>query len=330
MTGFIPMQRAAQSTYFARCLPTGVAGYGGAGYRLLPQHWALNLAPSIRDDAITYFAAQGITWHQHANHALSSQVSCLNFLMPLASRPKLLASVIGEALGLSSLTMLEVESGPGSRPWFIGFEWIGHQNYLNEAGKSGVRTRGANCTSADAVVRFEHEGRIETVLIEWKYTESYGAPIPPAGNPVRLGRYKDLVFAPDGPIRADRGLAISDFFWEPFYQLLRQQMLAFQMQAAHEDSTERVRVLHISPSANRALHTVTAPALRRYGDDAFEVFHEFLVRPDDFVSRSTEVVFGPALSEVGGEARPWADYLLDRYTFLDTPENKAAHKIEMG
>ncbi len=203
MTGFIRNERVAQSAYFARCLPPGVAGHGGSSYRLLPHYKALNLAPSIRDDAIAYFAAHGIVWHQHANHALSSQVSCLNFLMPLATRPKLLARVIGKALGLSPPIMLEVESGPNGQPWFVGFEWIGCADYLNEAGKSGARTRGANTTSADAVVRFEHEGRIETVLIEWKYTESYGGPIPPGGNKVRLSRYKNLVFAPAGPIRAD-------------------------------------------------------------------------------------------------------------------------------
>ena len=162
--------------------------------------------------------------------------------------------------------MLAVESGPDGQPWFVGFEWIGRADYLNEAGRSGARTRGANATSADAVVRFENEGRIESVLIEWKYTESYGAPIPPGGNEVRLSRYRDLVFEPSGPIRADLSLAIGDFFWEPLYQLLRQQMLAFQMQSAHEDGAECVRVLHISPSANDASHTVTAPALQCYGD----------------------------------------------------------------
>jgi hypothetical protein len=301
-------------------LPAGAAGHGGSDYRLLPQQKALNLAPSIRDDAIAYFAAHGIAWHQHANHALSSQVSCLNFLMPLATRPRLLARVIGEALDLTSPTMLEIEREPEGRPWFVGVEWIGRADYLNEAGKSGARTRGANATSADAIVRFEDEGRTETVLIEWKYTESYGAPISPSGNAVRLSRYRDLVFAPVGPVRADLGLAIGDFFWEPFYQLLQQQMPASLMQAAHEDEAERVRVLHISPSANRALHTVTAPTLRCFGDDAFEVFRALLVRPGDFVNLSTEAVFGKALSEVDGEDRSWADYLVDRYTVLSAPD----------
>ena len=56
------------------------------------------------------------------------------------------------------------------------------------------------------------------------------------------------------------------------------------------------------------------PALRSRGNDVFEVFRSLLVRPDDFVSRSTAAVFGKALSEA--EAGPWADYLLDRYGFL--------------
>ena len=316
MPNFIPGERVAQSHYFAKTLPPGVAGHGGSDYRLLLQNRALNLAPGIRADAVAYFNEHGIAWHRHANHALSSQVSCLNFLMPLATQPRLLARVIGEALGILLPTMLEVERGPDGRPWFVGFEWIGRADYLNEGGKSGRRTRGAHATSADAVVRFELDGQIETVLIEWKYTESYGGAISPGGNEVRLGRYGGLVFAPAGPVRADQGLAISDFFWEPFYQLLRQQLLAFQMQAAHEDGAERVRVLHISPSSNHALHAVTAPALRVRGNDVFEVFRKLLVRPDDFVSRSTVAVFGKALSEAEGEAGPWADYLLDRYSFL--------------
>ena len=316
MKGFVQGERAAQSRFFADTLPVESVGLGGSAYRLHLAHKALNLAPEIRDAAPAYFTANGITWHQHANHGLSSQVSCLNFLMPLATRPELLARVVGDALGIAPPTMLEVERGPDDQPWFVGFEWIGRADYLNEAGRSGTRTRGANATSADAIVRFQHEGRTETLLIEWKYTESYGAPIPSKGNDVRLARYKDLAFAPEGPIRSDLGLGVPDFFWEPFYQLLRQQMLAFQMQATQEDGAERVRVLHISPTANSALHTVTAPALRRFGDDAFEVFRNLLVRPDDFVSRTTEAVFGPALAEADANARPWANYLLQRYAFL--------------
>lgn len=162
MTDFVTRERAAQGDYFANHLPAEFSGFRGSSYRLLPKHRALNLAPGIREDAPAYFAPHGIAWHLHANLGLSSQVSCLNFLMPLVTRPEPLARLIGDALGLLPLALLEVESGPDGRPWFIAFEWIGCKNYLNKAIGLRPRTRGANATSADAMVRFKHEGRTET------------------------------------------------------------------------------------------------------------------------------------------------------------------------
>ena len=311
---FIPQERSAQGAWLTGQFPDA-CGYGGAAYRLKPEDRLLNLAPDIRETAEDYFVRMHqITWHRHVNHGLSSQVCCLNFLMPLARRPAVLARIIGSALGIPPPEMLKVEKGPVNQNWYVGFEWIGEQNYLGEWPANGRPTRGANATSADAMVRFVHEGRVETLLIEWKYTESYGAPIPPSGNQTRAKRYQALAFDPDGPIRDDLGLKLEDFFWEPFYQLLRQQMLANRMQRAREMDAERVRVLHISPGGNARLHRVTAPALQTFGDDAFVVFKATLVEPESFISRTTQEVFGPALAEMSGD--PWADYLTGRYRFL--------------
>lgn len=315
MQDFIASERQAQSGYFDIHHPDA-NGYKDTPYRLAPASRELNLAPTIREGATAYFTRNGIAWHQHANHALSSQICCLNFLMPLADRPKLLACAIERALGIDGAEMLPVEEGPSGEPWFVGFEWIGRQDHLNEAGSTGVRTRGANATSADAYVRFRHQGRTKGLLIEWKYTESYGAPIDWKGNAERERRYAKLAFAPAGPIRPDLGLSLTDFFYEPFYQLLRQQMLAFRMQNAREDGAVRVRVLHISPRANTALRKVTAPALQPFGDDAFAAFRAVLQQPDDFVSVSAEDVFGPLVAADDPEAAEWAAYLRERYTFL--------------
>lgn len=321
---FIGIQRQAQASHFDAAVE-GHAGHKGSGYRLPPHLRVMNLAPSLRETAEAYFRQHGITWHLHASHGLSSQACCLNFLMPLAERPDLLARLIGGVLDIPAPAMIEVEKGPDGRPWFVGFEWTGQADYLNEWPSGKPATRGANATSADAIVRFEREGRKETLLIEWKYTETYGAPLqnPPregkTANEVRSDRYRDLAFAPNGPIRDDLGLKLTDFFWEPFYQCLRQQMLAFRMQQARvEEATERVRVLHISPSGNHALHKVTAPKLCHIEggnyDDAFEAFRATLVDPDNFISRSTEQVFGSTLAQMGGD--PWSDYLIGRYSFL--------------
>lgn len=312
---FVARERLRQSAYFDTEFP-GKNGYKGTAFRLQPDDKSLNLAPAIRDVAVRYIRDKEITWHTHSNHALSSQVCCLNFLMPLAEEPEMLSRVIGEALGIAEPEMLELESGPDGRPWFVGFEWNGRADYLNEAGLQGTRTRGSNSTSADAVVHFRHGGCVETLLIEWKYTESYGQAISSTGNPTRTRCYERLVFAPDGPIRNELGVKLEDFFYEPFYQLLRQQMLAFQMQRAKEDGADRVRVLHVAPAANLALRKVTSPALTRFGDHAFAVFKSLLVFPEDFVSRSTESLFGPFMSDDSKDGNRWASYLAHRYMFL--------------
>jgi len=313
-TSFVSRERLKQTALFVADFP-GKIGFKDMEYRLHPDERVLNLAPSIRDVALRYFSLKKISWHTHSNHALSSQVCCLNFLMPLAENPRLLSSIIGRALGIDKPQMLPVENGPDERPWFVGFEWNGNADYLNEGNSKGERTRGSNSTSADAIVRFQHAGSVETVLIEWKYTESYGSPIPPNGNRTRIFRYKDLIFDTLGPVRADLGLKLEDFFYEPFYQLVRQQMMAFQMQLKRESGAGRVRVLHISPAANVALRKITSPVLRRFGDNSFPVFRSLLVHPENFVSRYTEDLFGPIVLALK-DTTDWATYIARRYAFV--------------
>lgn len=309
---FKTRERRTQGEYLDVTCPDS-NGFRDSACRLDPSRRQLNLAPAIRDVAPRYMAEKGIAWHAHANHALSSQVCCLNFLMPLAEQPEALSEVIAKALAIDPPEMLEVENGPDGSPWYVAFEWIGRSDYLNEATKHGKRVRGANCTSADAVVRFRHRSRVETLLIEWKYTESYGQPLDAKGNAERTARYKEILLAPAGPIRSDLGLKLEDFFYEPFYQLARQQMLAFQMQEHREDGADRVHVLHISPGANLALKKVTSPALRRFGDNAFTAFKSLLICPDDFVVQATERLFDPALRNASDT---WGTYLSTRYEFL--------------
>ncbi|MCC3246027.1 hypothetical protein LG047_11895 [Methylocystis sp. WRRC1] len=290
----------------------------GWAYRLKPEKAELNLNPSYAAGIRKHFEDAAIQWHRHANHALSSQVCCVNFLAPLAHEPDLLSRVVAQALKIAPPAMLPV---CGDR--FVDFEWTGKEDYLSEWPKDGRATRGANATSADAVVRFDTGSTVCTALIEWKYTECYGAPladknIPGHGNDKRRARYADKLLDPDGPIRADLGLTIDDFFWEPFYQLVRQQMLAHRMEGACEDGAERVLVLHLSPRGNSDLHRVTSPALRKFGDDAFTVFSKLLVRPDRFHACNIESAFLPVIDSVGRDSpsADWAQYLRERYQFL--------------
>jgi hypothetical protein len=317
MTSFSQEQRRAQTAYIAR-FPNSILMPGWA-YRFDRAEFQQNLNPMIRDSLLDHFDRAMIQWHQHCNHALSSQVCCVNFLGPLMHRPEHLSRIIADALGIAPPQMLPVGQGRDGADIFVDFEWIGLSNYLGEWPKNGKASRGANATSADAVVRMtDADGAITTILIEWKYTESYGAPLRPAGNPTRIRRYKDKAFAPDGPIRADHGLTVEDFFWEPFYQLLRQQMLAWRMERAREDDATRVIVLHLSPAGNQTLHKVTAQSLRAFGENVFTVFSNFLADPSRFHATTIESAFTPTLKDIvaSDPADPWAAYLLDRYTFL--------------
>ncbi|RPI07635.1 MAG: hypothetical protein EHM71_10125 [Zetaproteobacteria bacterium] len=141
-------------------------------------HAEENLFPEIRQAALAYFKAHGIQWHdghdgKPSNHLCDSQVCCVNLLFPFAHRPDALAAVL-RPLFPALRAMLPIEGGQ-----YVTFEWIGKENYLKErTGAKGTRTRGANCTSADAAVVFERtDGTRQTLLIEWKHTESYG-PVP--------------------------------------------------------------------------------------------------------------------------------------------------------
>ena len=311
---FILAQRKAQSAFFRAHVPAEAVD----GYQLAPDRRDLNLAPHIRKIATEYFKLNDIAWHRYANHGLSSQVCCLNFLMPLATQPELLERIIGTALGLDGIEVEEMEKGPDKQPWFVAFEWTGCGNYFGEWAAGAKPTRGANVTSADAAVRFRQGGKTHVVLIEWKYTEKYGAPLDPKSAPTQTNRYKDKYLNPKGPMRSDLELTLDEFFWEPLYQLLRQQMLAWHMQRDPAVKVDRVSVLHISPSGNEPLHRVTSPALRRFGDDVFAVFRGLLVEPETLVSRTTEQVFGSFVSADYADpaGQEWAAYLRDRYTFL--------------
>jgi hypothetical protein len=306
-------ERALQGAWFATALAPH-HGYRGAAYRVPPAHRLHNLAPAIRDSADRLFAATPpIQWHQHANHGLSSQVCCVNFLLPFADKPELLARWIEHVSGDEVAEVLPVETARAGQDWHVGFEWIGATDYLNEAPPGTTRRRGANATAADAAVMYRTaSGRTNLLLIEWKYTERYGQPLDPKGNATRRLRYDHIWRAPNGPIRAEADVRLDDFFWEPFYQMLRQQMLAWHTER-HDTGIDRARVLHLSPAGNRPLHAVTAPTLRGFGDDAFEVFRSLLVDPTDFRSMSIETAFAPLADwpEAG-----WYDWLQDRYPSL--------------
>lgn len=278
-----------------------------------------NLFETIRIDVGEYFKKHKVTWHSARSHLLSSQICCLNFLAPFSFEKRALQALLEKVLGPID-EMLETEPGR-----FVSFEFTGDLNYLNEW-KNGVHTRGSNCTSVDAMVRYRTpDHREEAALIEWKYTERYGRP--KSNDPKReerLRRYKEITFFPEGPIRADAGIKIDDLFVEPIFQLYRQQMLATRMLVDKRTlGLHRVRTVLIAPRSNVDLFKMKVPALERFGTDLVSVFRALLIDPTGFIFCTTEDFFEHARGVVREvpSFEPWYRYIAERYCFASAAED---------
>jgi len=277
-----------------------------------------NLFEEIRAPALPYFKNQEIKWHdgqdaKPSNHLCDSQVCCVNLLFPFADKPDALVELLRPVFP-TIRRVLSMEAG-----LFVSFEWIGEENYLREKCRTSKRIRGANFTSADAAVMFEREdGLRQIVLIEWKYTESYG------DTWLRFARsgtdrrqiYAWLYEREDCFLDKSLLPCFCDLFYEPFYQLMRQQFLAHEMENAHELRADVVSVLHIAPAHNRDFRRVTSPALGCLGDSAVGVWKRLVRTPDRFASVATEDLFGRLPVVRFPELAGWWDYVNRRYSWL--------------
>lgn len=202
----------------------------------------------------------------------------MNFLYPFANKPDALAKVL-HTVYPEIEQMLPVEDRQ-----FVSFKWIGEQNYLCEKiTRNWQRTRGANFTTADAIVMFERKDKKwQIVLIEWKYTESYGygfLKYSKSGTD-RTGIYRHLFEHVDCPINKDALLDYEDLFYEPFYQFMCQQFLAYEIEKAHELGADIVSVLHIAPAHDHDFCKVTSPRLVELGDSATHVWEKIVKKGD--------------------------------------------------
>ncbi|MGY1680633.1 PGN_0703 family putative restriction endonuclease [Geodermatophilus sp. SYSU D01176] len=271
------------------------------------EHAAANLLPDVREEALSLFAELGIPWHRGhgggpGNHLLSSQVQCVNALARMVRDPARLQKAFGRVLDIGEVLPIE----PGRH---LTFEFIGSADVLGEA-RGGNRTRGAQNTSVDAAFLYRtSEGETELALVEWKYTEDYrrGRPADPVKDAVRRQRYHHLWAADDGPLRTDV-VPFEDMLAEPFYQLMRQQLLAHGLEARGELGASAVRVVHVLPPANSAYQaSLTRDGHRQAGTTVDEVWTRLLRRPDRFQHLNPAVFCDPAVTSDEYVARYSAD-----------------------
>ena len=178
-------------------------------------------------------------------------------------------------------------------------------------------TRGAGFTSLDFCVRFRRsDGRIQLVAGEWKYTEHYGKDsdlrYSRAGTD-RLGIYREHLERPDCQVAGNA--SVESLFFDPFYQLMRQQLLCTAMERCGEMEAEIVSLLHVAPRANKELMTrVASTALESIGSDIHAIWAA-LVRPRRFRGVATEALL--PLVRANAPASRSGEYLQLRYGAME-------------
>jgi hypothetical protein len=244
----------------------------------------------------------------------------VNFLFPFFNKPEALASMLRPIFPDLQI-MLPIEDGK-----YVAMEWIGQENYLGEIkSPNRKRSRGALFTSADAAVMFEHQdGRRQFVLIEWKYTEAYfSTPLHTAKSGTkRTDIYRHLYNADDCPLNKELLPSYDDLFYEVFYQFMRQQFLANEMEKATELGADIVSLLHIAPEANRDFKRITSPDLRDIAESATGVWNKLVQKPDRFVSISTETLFGKFDTSGNEELSDWWNYISSRYRWVKVRQDE--------
>jgi hypothetical protein len=296
-------------------------------------HAEENLFPGIRETALSYFAKFAIKWHdgqagKPSNHLCSSQVCCVNFLFPFHDQPVALAQLLRPVYP-DLARMLLIENGQ-----YVAFEWIGQDNYLKEKiWRNGKRTRGANFTSADAAVLFERtDSKRQFVLIEWKYTEAYNSKQSLAfakhSGTDRREIYRWLFERPDCPININKN-KYDALFYEPFYQLMRQQLLANEMEKERELDADRVSVLHIEPAQNTEFQKVTSPELVGFGSMVTDVWQRLVREQDRFTRISTEDLFGMLVASSAPEMQAWVDYIGARYPWVQAGSQASTQESQL-
>lgn len=219
-----------------------------------------NIFKPIRKDVIKYFSENKISWwggSKPTGHVLSSQIACINHLFYIRKDKDAVLKMIN-TISTDFIDLFEIETDQFS-PAYIQFEAVSKNDNLFE----GTPTRGNNCTSVDALVYALHKDGSKWIIpIEWKYTEHYNNqnkaiegykvnPVKCKGEE-RKNRYTNLINISAQLKNTDHEC----YYYEPFYQLMRQTLWAEQLIRDKDNETikaDNYLHVHVIPSENKDL-----------------------------------------------------------------------------
>jgi len=301
------------------------------GHLLAVGHERENLIAELRGPggARDLFSSRGIKWWRNGRsgdqpgvqgptrNLASSQVACVNFLLPLARRPAALLAFLRQ-IDPAVIAVEPIPDPQGAAPELVEFEWVGWSAPI----EGGRISRGAMQTSADAVVLGRTEAGIRAFVFEWKYCEEYLYPDDKgagSSGDTRRRRYQRRYAASDSAFQGD--VPLDEFLFEPFYQLMRLRLLADEIERSGlgpDLAVADARVVVVCPAANRAylLPVQSTPLAKRFPalPTVEAIMQATLRQPDGIqIAASEAVVAGLRASPAATSIAPWLDYHALRY-----------------
>ncbi|MDE2767689.1 MAG: hypothetical protein OXO54_08350 [Chloroflexota bacterium] len=241
----------------------------------------------------------------------SSQIACVNFLLPLLEIPgaptAMLRAIDGDVTDVVSIQGEACASA-------IEIEWIGLNHALEGP---NITSRGSLSTSVDGFLIADTRTGRRAYLLEWKYVEEYRPNYLGEGRQgeTRRRRYGERYrtscsFNGKAPLEA--------WLYDPFYQIMRMRLLADRMVADRELDVSEAKVVVVVPAGNLAYRErITSPELSTLFPEArsaADVMRNTLSHPDrDFASVCPSVLAGAVRRTCGESATAWGNYLRKRY-----------------
>jgi hypothetical protein len=309
--------------------------FDGHKYPFVLKYSDNNFYNPILNSAKDYFSKNNIAWwkgKEPTGHALSSQIACINHLFPLRNDKEAVLSLLS-SFSSDFIDVIKITTDQYA-PAFISFEQVSDTDLLNE----GKPTRGSNCTSVDACIYALHKnGSRWLIPIEWKYTEAYEIEDKGIGSSgeIRHKRYDGLIkqssqlkyyeqrLAMGGPqgdgLYPISGTGTYQYYFEPFYQLMRQTLWAEQMVKNKKSETicaDEYIHIHVIPSKNVDMLEKIYTSHKYDGQYTSEckmnmekTWRSFLVNNDKYNIISPDVL----LAKIGKEYDDLKQYLSKRY-----------------
>ena len=183
--------------------------------------------------------------------------------------------------------------------------------------------------SIDALVIAETvEGRLRAYLFEWKYAEHYLRTRPKFLGKGRSGatrrkRYVGRYNSAFSSFNLEVAPHLDEFLYEPFYQIMRQRLLADRMVQQRELDVAEAKVVVVVSERNRPYRSAivagrtTSPALMArfpHLQTVESVMRAALKDPDaHFAMVAPATMLKAVYRDLPDEASTWANYWRERY-----------------